>query len=141
MVSCDVYEKMTDRRRQRLRINLALREFIEQDINPFGHRAVSVEEDDVLIVHPTAPATNAIPNFTQQFFLSDLNAEPYRDLFQLSERRVLLSSTTTPATRLLLYHSSIVTKARKLVKRSLRKLPPCELAYGSVISPNRTVSL
>lgn len=102
MVSCDACEKMTDRRRQRLRINLALREFIEQDVNPFGHRAVPVEEDDVLIVHPTAPATNAIPNFTQQFFLSDLNAELYRDLFQLSERRVLLSSATAPTTHLLL---------------------------------------
>ena len=124
MVSCDVCEKMTDRRRQRLRINLALREFIEQDVNPLGHWAVPVEEDDVLIVHPTAPTTNTIPNFPQQFFLSDLNAEPYRDLFQLSERRVLLSSTTAPTTRLLLYHSSIVTKARKLVKRQLFRLSP-----------------
>ncbi len=122
MVSCGSCEKMTDRRRQRLRINLALREFSEQGVNPFGHRAVPVKEDDVLIVYPTAPATHAIANFTQQLFLSDLNTQLGRDRFQLSERRVLLSSTTAPTTRLLLSHNSIVTKARKLVKRSLSRL-------------------
>ena len=124
MVSCDAGEKATDGRRQRLRINRALRQFIKQDVNPFGHRAVPVEEDDILIVYSTAPAPHAIPNFTQQLFLSDLNAEPYRNLFQRSERRVLLSSPTAPPTRLLLCHSSIVTKARKLVKRQLCGLSP-----------------
>lgn len=119
MVSCGCREKMTDQRRQRLRINLALRQFIKQDVNPLGHRPVPVEEDDILIVYPTASAPHAIPHFTQQLFLSDLNAQLYRDLFELSERRVLLSSPTAPTTRLLLYHSSIVTKARKLVKRQL----------------------
>ncbi len=77
-----------------------------------------------MIVHATASATNAISNFTQQLFLSDLNAQPYRDLFQLSERRVLLSSTTAPPTRFLLYHSSIVTKVQKLVKRQVFGLSP-----------------
>ena len=124
MVSCGCCEKVTDRWRQRLRINLALRQFIKQDVNPLGHRAVPVEKNDILIVYPTASAPHAIPHFTQQLFLSDLNAQLGRDLFELSERRVLLSSSTAPTTRLLLCHNSIVTKARKLVKRQLCGLSP-----------------
>ena len=107
-----------------------MRELIKQDVNPFGHWAVSVEEDDVLIVHATASTPHAIPTFTQQLFLSDPDAQLCGYVFERPECGILFSPPTSTSSPncLLLYHMYIVTKVRKIVKHQTASILTLPLA-------------
>jgi hypothetical protein len=82
-------EEATKRRRQIVRLDVAVTERGHQHVDALDGPEVPIEKDDVLAVHPASAATHAVAHLAQQHLLAHLYAESFGQLPQLLEERIV----------------------------------------------------